>query len=79
MRDLYSIKNVQVRQIYTQNGIWLPAYDGCDYAHGNENCYECIKRITNMFFKNPDLDTSETVTPINIEDEEINKKEIKED
>lgn len=65
MRDNYSIRDMQIKQIYLENRSWFPApCNGCEFLDGNDSCNKCISRLTSMFFRKPDLDTREPIIPI---------------
>lgn len=46
------------------NGEKIPApCNGCNSANGTKPCMECAAAITSLFFKDPDTDVSQPVTP----------------
>ena len=64
MRDYYKVRDMTINQIYTDKG-WFPApCNGCDEFNGNENCTKCISYLTSMFFRDPELDISKPITPV---------------
>lgn len=64
IRDNYTTRDMQIKFMYLENKTWFPApCNGCDWLSGDKVCYECTAYLTLMFFRNPDLDITEPITP----------------
>ena len=64
MRDDYKTRDMQMKFMYLEDKSWFPApCNGCDWLSGDKACNECMASLTSMFFRNPDLDINEPITP----------------
>lgn len=64
LRDPHTVREMQMRFIYTKEGTWFPApCNGCEFLSGAKACYECAATLTSMFFENPDLPLFDPITP----------------
>lgn len=47
-----------------QESGWFPLpCNGCDMLSGNPMCEKCCAALTLMFYRNPELDASEPISP----------------
>lgn len=54
---------MSITMIRSENG-WFPLpCNGCEEMNGTMPCKECIRDITLMFYRDPDLDISNPITP----------------
>ena len=61
--DPKRIETMQISQIMLDAG-WFPApCNGCDDMCGSSVCTECCQALTSMFFRDPDMDISQPITP----------------
>lgn len=67
LREPYRVEKMQMTFV-RQEGGWFPLpCNGCDSLNGHKACEECCANMTEMFFRNPELDISKPITPKRLE------------
>lgn len=59
----FRTEEMQIKQFMTEKG-WIPMLcNGCDNGNGSDICERCRADVFLMFYRDPNLDISQPITP----------------
>jgi hypothetical protein len=62
-RDQWKQYDMQMKFVLNNGQPFPLPCNGCDWLDGSPACEKCTAAITTMFFRNPEMDTANGITP----------------